>query len=352
MTTATGDRVDFTPEAILVTLMGVRQVVSSAAHNGGTRTDLTHLYNYTYAYSPLVQNKIEAKMESPSLQAHYARLTQALHLPVETTAGMGTAAHLEDASVRDTSFCGIKLSTIVTAGVDYNAACAGDPPSYDEFTGENLPRPGTINTMLFIDAHLPAGTATQAIITATEAKSAALHELQAGSRYSSYVATGSGTDTIMIVTRPNAPHTLYDAGHHSRLGSAIGALTKEAVKEALAHHAGGMSTARQCSLLWQGFRYGITPKSVSDECLRLKGVRPQPSDIDTLLTSSRHFAYIAPLLHLRDQYQWGILPEAEYRTVLHTYLSTFCTEHGVPPTDSILTAIAELICTEGDLHKG
>ncbi|MBR8730846.1 hypothetical protein IX308_000918 [Porphyromonas levii] len=342
MRSATGDTISITHQAIIVHLAGLRDVVSSAAHNGGSRKDLTHLYNYTYAHSPLVQNKVVCKMESPNLQSHYARLTQELGLPVETTAGMGTAALLEDAALCTSSFENIHLSTIVTAGVDHNGGRAGDPPSYDEFTGENLPPSGTINIMLFIDAHLPAGTAVQAIITATEAKSAALQELQAGSLYSSGIATGSGTDTIMVVTRPDASDTLYDAGHHSRLGSTIGQLVKQAVKQALGHHDNGMTPSRQASLLWQGFRHGITLASLSSESQRLYGDLPGHLQVEQILKDPQILAYCAPLLHLRDQYDWGILNEKQFATVYRQYLHHFCQAYQLPITDNLISALAHL----------
>ncbi len=342
MKSATGDTITITPKAIIAELSGRRNVVSSAAHNGGSRGDLTHLYNYSYAHSPLVQHKIVAKMESPNLQNHYARLTQELGLPVQTTAGMGTAAILEDAALLSSSFQGIHLSAIVTAGIDHNAARAGDPPSYDELTGDNLPAPGTINIMLFIDAHLPAGTATQAIITATEAKSAALQELQAGSLYSSGIATGSGTDTIMVVTRPDASDTLYDAGLHSRLGSAIGQLVKQAVKQALAHHPDGMTPTRQASLLWQGFRYGITPDALSSEYQELFSNIPDSEKLERILTDPGVFAHTAPLLHLQDQYAWGMLSEKQYSSVYCQYLHIICQAYQLPITDNLLSALAHL----------
>lgn len=343
MKSATGDSITITSEAIIVELSGKRDVVSSAAHNGGSRSDLTHLYNYTYSQSPFVKQKIVAKMECPNLQTHYARLTQELGLPVDTTASMGTAALLEDAALLHSSFAEIHLSTIVTAGVDHNAARAGDPPSYDEFTGENLPTPGTINIMLFIDAHLPAGTATQAIITATEAKSAALQELQAGSLYSNGIATGSGTDTIMVITRPDAPDILYDAGHHSRLGSAIGQLVKKAVKQALAHHPNGMTPTRQATLLWQGFRYRITRDTISSKYQELFSKVPDSEKIEQILIDPEVFAYTAPLLHLQDQYAWGMLRERQYNNVYSQCLHTFCQVYQLPITDNLLSALAHLI---------
>lgn len=113
---------------------------------------------------------------------------------------------------------------------------AGDPPSYDELLGTNLkPTPGTINIMLFnIDAKLPCGVLNQAIITATDMKAVALQELQVGSHYSSGIATGSGTDTIMVVvSNLDAPHPLYDAGKHSQLGSIIGRVVIEAYKKSI-----------------------------------------------------------------------------------------------------------------------
>ena len=339
-TTICGDRIYLAGEALVVALEGRKRVASSSPLNGGCREGMKYLYNYSYSSSPLVQNKVVTKMEAPNLCEHYRLLTKELGLPVEQTVAMGTAAKLEERAEVMDSFHGIQVEAIVTAGIDHNGGRAGDPPSYDELTGENLlPPPGTINIMLFIDAQLPEGVLTQAIITATEAKSAALQELQAGSCYSRGLATGSGTDTIMVVSNLEAPTMLYDAGLHSCLGSTIGRVVKEAVQKALKFHGIGMTPQRQGSLLWQGKRFGITREVLEKRYIALYGVAPQREQIDQLLCSKEVIAYIAPLLHLREQMGWGLIPKETYQRVLSDYFNAFIQSQGKDPLASLLVEL-------------
>jgi len=76
----------------------------------------------------------------------------------------------------------------------------------------------------------------RAIITTTEAKTAALQDLDIKSTYSSkYQATGTGTDNIIVVSgKTGKPLTLTSG--HTKIGELIGGTTKEAVTEALKKH--------------------------------------------------------------------------------------------------------------------
>lgn len=136
--TICGDRVYLVNEALIVALEGRKRVASSSPLNGGCHDEMKYLYNYSYSSSPLVQNKVVTKMEAPNLCEHYRLLTRELGLPVEQTVAIGTAAKLEERAEVMDSFHGVQVEAIVTAGIDHNGGRAGDPPSYDELTGENL----------------------------------------------------------------------------------------------------------------------------------------------------------------------------------------------------------------------
>ena len=71
------------------------------------------------------------------------------------------------------------------------------------------------------------GTLAKTAISCAEAKVAALQELMASSRYSGGLATGSGTDGIIVVCNPESENVLTDAGHHSELGECIGKSMKK-----------------------------------------------------------------------------------------------------------------------------
>lgn len=204
------------------------------------------------------------------------------------------------------------VQAIATAGIDVNGGRAGDKASYDEFEQRSLlPPPGTINVFLFIDAYLDPGALTRALITATEAKTVALQELMAPSRYSEGLATGSGTDSLIAVCNEESPVVLYGAGKHVLLGEMIGQSVKEAVTKALDRQS-GMNAQRQSSFLQQGIRYGLGV----EELLALYQARyPEVSrdaatlrrGLQRLATDSHLSASIASILHLVDQWRWGLI---------------------------------------------
>ena len=84
------------------------------------------------------------------------------------------------------------------------------------------------------------------IMTATEAKSAALQELAVNSRYSDGLSTGTGTDQIAVAAMQTDETPLTSAGKHAKLGELIGRAVKAAVKKTLANQ-NNLTPAGQCS---------------------------------------------------------------------------------------------------------
>lgn len=85
-------------------------------------------------------------------------------------------------------------------------------------------RVGTINIILVVDADLSDGGMVNAVITATEAKSAALFEL-------GHSFTGTNTDAV-VVAKTGGEYYEY-AGPASELGSRIWHAVKKGVMESL-----------------------------------------------------------------------------------------------------------------------
>ena len=115
----------------------------------------------------------------------------------------------------------------------YVAATAGC--SHGESSGESIiveEITGTINVIVLIDGAPVQSCLAAAMITATEAKSAALHDLDVRSRYSGDLATGSITDSITVATTGKGIPIVL-GGPASKLGQLVGACTRQAVTEAL-----------------------------------------------------------------------------------------------------------------------
>ncbi|MCY9656393.1 adenosylcobinamide amidohydrolase [Paenibacillus chondroitinus] len=86
--------------------------------------------------------------------------------------------------------------------------------------------PGTINTIVVIEGQLTDAAMVNAVITATEAKSAALQAL--GVEVDGFPATGTTTDAVLIATTCRGRLYSY-AGTATALGNLIGRTVYEAI---------------------------------------------------------------------------------------------------------------------------
>ncbi|WP_379147462.1 adenosylcobinamide amidohydrolase [Paenibacillus sp. sgz500992] len=149
--------------------------------------------------------------------------------PQEGCAGLMTAVPLEHAAVieEDTGSAGIFCCVTAASG---NAARAGvERPVLAAY------RPGTINIMLGIDGRLTPAAMVNAVMTAAEAKAAALADLGVTDPENGLIATGTTTDAIVLAVsqsgRYGAEHVY--AGTATDLGGAIGRLVYAAVTGSL-----------------------------------------------------------------------------------------------------------------------
>lgn len=154
---------------------------------------------------------------------------------------MGTAADMDNMAVVTKKYDPFIVTALVTAGAKGNAIRTGvdegahieaDPAS-DQPAAAGEPHPGTINIMILTNARLTDGGMARAVITATEAKTAALEDLRVPSTYTKNAqATGTGTDSMIVVSGTSGPLVTYPGGH-SRIGELMGKAVHEAVVEAL-----------------------------------------------------------------------------------------------------------------------
>jgi adenosylcobinamide amidohydrolase len=146
------------------------------------------------------------------------------------TAQLGTAADMKNLAVVTKSFPPFVVTALVTAGAKTNALRAG----VDEGRHIEGQEPhGTVNIILLTNAVLTDGAMARALITLTEAKTAAFEDLKVPSSYTKDVqATGTGTDSAIVVTGVSGPKATYTGGH-SKIGELIGKAVHEGVLEAL-----------------------------------------------------------------------------------------------------------------------
>jgi len=122
------------------------------------------------------------------------------------------------------------VEALVTAGLS-NARRAGDPAECRDF-GEAPQTAGTINTIIITNARLADAAMVEAVLTATEAKTAVLQQLGARSLSSGKLATGTGTDAIAIVSGDGPPE-IHFCGKHVVFGEMIACAVMQAIEDSL-----------------------------------------------------------------------------------------------------------------------
>ncbi|MEF3167883.1 MAG: adenosylcobinamide amidohydrolase [Deltaproteobacteria bacterium] len=151
-------------------------------------------------------------------------------VPEEKIAQLGTAADMKNLAIVTKTYPPFVVTSLVTAGARTNALRTG----VDEGKHIEGKEPhGTVNVILLTNAELTDGAMARAIITLTEAKTAAFEDLDVPSSYTKSVqATGTGTDSAIVVSGVNGPKVTYTGGH-SKIGELIGKAVYEGVMEAL-----------------------------------------------------------------------------------------------------------------------
>jgi adenosylcobinamide amidohydrolase len=148
----------------------------------------------------------------------------------ENFVGMVTAAAVDKFALVSKKDGDLAVAVVATA-VDPE----GNTCSHAESAGETIKveeMTGTINIMVVIDGNPTESCLISTLLTATEAKTAALWELDIRSRYSGDEATGTVTDA-MIVAKTNRGKPIVYGGPASKLGQLVGYCTRKAVKEAV-----------------------------------------------------------------------------------------------------------------------
>ncbi len=293
-------------------------VLSTCRVAGGMRDDLEYVLNHQ-SCEPCNHTRSLA-LRDPLV--YRKDICAPYKLVPEKCATMGTAANMHHAAFIQKKYKNIEVAAVITGGVETNAGRAGDPASVFETEDgfERLDRPekttepkaGTINIMLFISHPLTKAAITRAVMMATEAKTAALQELAVNSRYSDGLATGTGTDQIIIAAPDRDGFRLGWAGKHGKLGELIGLAVMEGVKETLGKQ-NNLTPQGQCSVKIHLERFGCDTATI------IKGIggnlNPEQAEVfsnnyKNLFRDPLTVAAVAAMVHLQDKLSWGVLPKS------------------------------------------
>ena len=159
----------------------------------------------------------------PNPATDLAHMVQNLGI-MEPFVGMMTAARMHEARAIVLQEEDITVAAIVTAGLSNPSSPGLSPPATS--------KPGTINLILLVDAHLTPAALVNAVITATEAKAQIV--LAYGTRTpEGYAATGTSTDAIVVACTGRGEALPY-TGPVTLVGWLIGRCIRTALAATLA----------------------------------------------------------------------------------------------------------------------
>ena len=325
-TLSTGDEVYFYDKSIVICFQGKRRVLSTSLYNGGYHEDFTAVYNYDAKQGA----GMPCEMLADNYVDHMQLISQRLALAPEKVSGMSTAASMENVAVEVLKHKELTVTAIVTGGIETNGGRVGDPADY--YRPQEKPvKYGTINIMLVLDCDLAPGTLARALVTCTEAKSAAIQELLEGSKYSQGLATGSGTDQTMIVCNAESELYLDGAGKHSKLGELIGRAVIAAVKKALAKQS-GLTPALQHNAFRRLKRFGVQPGSMWEAFHSAQPAVIKPEYLvaaEKLACEETMLTFTSLYIHLLDQCAWELISPQEMQQAGQLLLDILATQYNV-----------------------
>jgi adenosylcobinamide amidohydrolase len=268
------------------------RVLSTSACTGGQSENLRYLVNHQSCEGS-AHHERHACLAKLGVDRYHHEVCRELGLAPESVATMGTAANMNYATLVQRGDEEVSVTAVVTAGVQGNAACAGDPMTWHERpvqSPETAMCNGTINAQLLLSCPVTEGALARAAVTLTEAKTAALQQLAVRSRYSTDLATGTTTDQFCIAAplQPGRPRHFTSTG--IKLGEYIGAAVRDATLEALRWH-NGLEPSYARGIFHALGRYGVKEDSLLAE------IAPYLSADDLeLLKNNRNAVMYEPLV--------------------------------------------------------
>lgn len=386
---SSGDTAHKYKKSIVILFKGKRHVLSTGPNNGGFTTNLSAVFNNDANPG----SGMGIKLRANTYREHMDILAEEdLGLNPASCSGLMTSASMENAAISTLSYEDFSVTAIATAGVRNNGGRIGDPASWHEksedsfententatspkkiiknkwkhFAGNtahndesesNIPA-GTINILLYIDANLGKEAMASALVSCAEAKAAAMQELLIPSRYSCGIATGTGTDGVIIISNAESKTHLTNAGKHSKLGELIGRTVISSIKEALKLQQ-GITPEFQHDIIQRMERFGVSEDALWD-CYKKTYhnlIRAEFTDIlDQIRNEEILVTYSSLYAHLLDQLSWGLLSFAECRIaakellkLMKLHIDSACGSENI--IENYILAIAERIHRESVQSK-
>ena len=327
--TCNGDEVFRDESNVVVRFAQKRNGIVTSWINAGYREDLEAVFNHQLSQETLDGEESEEINISDYLKGLSHELAVSLDLDENRISGLVTSAKMTNVGISTERFRKLEVTAISTAGTNVNAGSAGDPASYYEENGHFdldinqsdggqvvgddddgvLPeKPGTINSIILINACLDESSILLAEMTAVEAKTVALRDLMIPSCYSNEVATGTGTDGIAIFSNMESENHVEIAGKHSKLGEMIAKTVIDSIKIALEKQI-WLTPSYQSNALVRLERYRTDLDDFYNDYLGLDECQKQEF-IKSLIEVDKNpelIGYVSLVLSILDQFRSGLI---------------------------------------------
>lgn len=270
--------------------------ISSAFHNGGGLKKTRAILNVE------VLKSCSDKYLHGNPEAYIVDSSKRFGLN-ESFIGMVTAAAVENFSLVSEKNGELAVSVIATAADNEGNTC-----NFAESAGETInvqENQGTINIIVVIDGNPTESCLAGTLITVTEAKMAALRELDIRSRFSGDEATGTVTDSI-VVAKTNKGAPIVYGGPASKLGQLVGCCARKAVKEAITK-ANEFMPSR--SIIERLRERHVSIEKLSFELSKVNDLKVNPQMLAKILGTEPAFAsLVLAAVKMDDDVKKGLVP--------------------------------------------
>ena len=183
--------------------------------------------------------------------------------------------------------------------------------SHGESAGEEIDveqTEGTINIIVVVNGNPTNSCLVAAFVTATEAKTAALNDLDIRSRYSGDAATGTITDSLSVATTNTGP-AIELGGPASKLGQLVAFCVRQAVKEAVKKQ-DGTTTSRSVAARFKARH--LTPEKMASELSKIETLNMNEKALANKLMEIFHeplyASFLMAAVKLDDDVERGLIP--------------------------------------------
>lgn len=209
-----------TAEYIHLAFAEPRRALSSAVFNGGLCW-ASHWLNYK------VPLNCPLEVEEPTVTLENYTRNKGWQ---GDSVGMMTAASMNSLRIHSSAIEGENIVVLSTTGIA-NALRAGDSANY-ALHQEVVREVGTINTAIITSATLSDAAMVETHMISTEAKAAVFQQFNIKSTVSEGIATGTGTDSTLVVSGLRSTAVRF-AGKHTQFAEQLARLTMASIADSL-----------------------------------------------------------------------------------------------------------------------